>query len=563
MKDLVLGLHSGANASAAIGRQGRLLYCIQEERLTGIKGYMGFPHRAIEACLRHVDAEPADVVEVAYGSLDGSVEHCPPQEFLRRLRLVHAPRREPVVVNKRGARRALGMQDRVMELLAAVGQFDSVVFYDHHTTHAATAYYGLRADPELPYLVLTCDGFGDGACATVSVWQAGLQQELARTAMPDSLGMLYFWTTQEYGFVPHSEEFKLMGMAPYVAPAKAAKAAAVFRRWLKLSEDGLTFERLCTEPIEQKWPLIARQLRSLRFDAVFAGLQQFTEELLAAWVKAAIRATGVHDVLVAGGVFMNVKANQRIAALPEVASFAAFPSCGDESLPIGAFYLGCAKRWDHTALTPIADCYLGDDISDEEAAGALRRTSYQVERPEDMDVAVAELLAQGKVVARAVERMEFGARALGNRSILANPANADLPRILNQLIKRRDFWMPFAPVLLATHQQRYVINPKGLTNPFMMTAFDTVPSAARDMIAAVHPADLTCRAQLVSDMGSGIGRLLERYHERTGSAVLLNTSLNLHGQPMVRTAADALRVFGDSGLEHMQVGCYLVSKRAG
>jgi carbamoyltransferase len=143
---------------------------------------------------------------------------------------------------------------------------------------------------------------------------------------------------------------------------------------------------------------------------------------------------------------------------------AAFPSCGDESLPIGAYYLAAATRCGHAAVEPLADCFLGDDISDEEASAALAGAGYAVDRPLDVD-AVAALLARREIVARAAGRMEFGARALGNRSILANPADADLPRVLNRLIKRRDFWMPFAPAVLASTQHDYLINPKRLASP--------------------------------------------------------------------------------------------------
>ena len=561
MAELILALHAGANSSAAIGYAGRLQYCIQEERLSGIKGHMGFPHGAIAACLRHVGANPADVAEVAYGSLSGSVEHCPPDEFRRRLRGFHG-RTEAGRHSGSPAHDAVVTQAQVRAELARAGTTAPVFFHDHHTTHAATAYYGLRSEPDRPYLVLTCDGFGDGACATVSIWRSGEQEEVSRSDMRDSLGLLYFWVTHEYGFVPHSDEYKLMGMAPYADAHRAGEVADVFRRWLGVDRARLALARTEGYSIEREWPRVADALRGRRFDDVFGGLQAFTEALLAQWVSAAVDVTGIRDVLVAGGVFMNVKANQRIAALSEVESFAAFPSCGDESLPIGAFYLASARQVGHRRVESMSDCYLGDDITDQEATAALAGTDYRKARPVDVSVAVAALLADGQIVARAAGRMEFGARALGNRSILADPADADLPRVLNRLIKRRDFWMPFAPAVLASHQHRYLHNPRGRSSPNMTMTFGVRPEAVKHMIAAVHPADLTCRAQIVQDdAGCGLARILARYREQSGAGVLLNTSLNLHGQPIARTADDALRVFAESGLEHLQLGPYLLSKR--
>jgi carbamoyltransferase len=561
VSDLILGLHAGANSSAAIGQEGRLRYCVQEERLTGIKGYMGFPHHAVTACLNHLDAKPGDITAVGYGSRFGSVEHCPPDEFLRRLQQFHRRPSAAQAEARLVARRPDGMQERVRALLTDMRVTAPVTFHDHHTTHAATAYYGLRDDPAGRYLVLTCDGFGDGACATVSVWQHGRHEEIARTDMRNSVGLLYFWATHAHGFTPHADEYKLMGMAPYANPRRAAEVADIFRHCLWLDRTGLRLARTTSASVERTWPRIAAQLRGRRFDDVFGGLQRFTEGLLTAWATAAIRATGVRRVLAGGGVFMNVKVNQRIAALPDVDTFAAFPSCGDESLPIGAYYLNAAALHGDEHIQPLADCYLGDDITDEDATAAIANSGYLIERPDDIDTAVAGLLADGHIVARCAGRMEFGARALGNRSILADPRNADLPRTLNRLVKRRDFWMPFAPAILASRQHDYLDNPKQLASPYMMMAFNTQPRAANDMIAALHPADLTCRAQIVpDDADTGLARILTAYQQRTGQAVLLNTSLNLHGQPIVRSAAEAMAVFAGSQLQYLQLGSYLVCK---
>jgi predicted NodU family carbamoyl transferase len=343
--------------------------------------------------------------------------------------------------------------------------------YDHHIAHGAAAYYGLRQRPAQPYLVLTCDGFGDGACATVAAWQEGDRQEIARTDMRNSLGLLYFWTTHAYGFRPHEDEYKLMGMAPYASPRRSAEVAGIYRRYLGLDESGLRFSRRTCTSVELSWPRLADELRGRRFDDVFGGLQRFTEDLLSRWVESAVQATGLTRVLAGGGVFMNVKANQRIAALPIVEDFGAFPSCGDESLAVGAYYLAAAERYGEAAVLPLPHCYLGDDITDEEARAAL----------------------------------------------------------------------------------------KGGT---LMLAFDSKRYAIDQFIAAVHDADLTARAQLVPDeLVCGLRDILRAYAARTGRGVLLNTSLNLHGEPIARTAHDALRVFQHSGRRYLQLGPCLVRKQ--
>ncbi|HUZ25199.1 MAG TPA: carbamoyltransferase C-terminal domain-containing protein [Streptosporangiaceae bacterium] len=568
MPELILGLHAGINATAAIGDAAGIRHCVQEERLTGEKGYMGFPARAIAACLNEAGAGPDDIAVVACGSRFGYAGYCSRDDLTRRLRSFHRPAGLPgrILDEWRAARqRQASMRDQLAPHLRRAGLGAvPLTCYDHHAAHGAAAYYGLRADPATPYLVLTCDGFGDGACATVAVWQDGQRRELARTGMQNSAGLLYFWTTQAAGFRPHEDEYKLMGMAPYASAHRAAQIASTYRRYLGLDDTGLRFRRQTRLSVELSWPRLAAELRGLRFDDLFGGLQLFTEDLLTRWAESAVRASGVSRVLAGGGVFMNVKASQRIAASPSVGQFEAFPSCGDESLALGAYYLAAAGRYGQATVPRLAHCYLGDDITPADARTALTGTPFAVEEPADLPAAVAGLLAGGQVVARCAGRMEFGARALGNRSILADPGNAGLPRLLNQAIKRRDFWMPFAPAMLASRQHRYIRNPRGLSSPYMMMAFDADPDTAGQFIAAVHGGDLTCRAQLVPDSpGCGLRDILRAWEARTGKAVLLNTSLNLHGEPIARTASDALRVFSESGLQHLQLGPYLVHKKAG
>jgi carbamoyltransferase len=165
-----------------------------------------------------------------------------------------------------------------------------------------------------------------------------------------------------------------------------------------------------------------------------------------------------------------------------------------------------------------------------------------------------------KPVARAAGRMEFGARALGNRSILGDPQNLDLVRVVNRMVKMRDFWMPFAPMVIEERQHEYLQNPRNLRSPYMMMTFDTRDNF-KELIAAVQNADLTSRPQILNaQQNPEMYAILKAFERRTGRGIVLNTSFNLHGFPIVRTAEDALHVFKSSGLEHLQVGPFLVHK---
>lgn len=566
MSKFILGVHVGHNASACIGDADGLHFAIQEERLNGEKNYWGFPEKAIRGCLAHVGASVQDVKSIGVGSrfilhryhsredvIESYSKQTTPMGFIR---------------NAIGIPLALTFmkthgQPEVKEGLARCGLGEAPVeFYDHHRAHAATSYYGLRRDPDSPHLVLTCDGSGDHLSGSVRIWSGREETIVSTIADTDSLGALYGLVTHAMGFTPLEHEYKLMGMAPYPSPSYAEQHAKIFSSYLGLDDAGLSFKRKTTLPTYMLLERILEDIQGKRFDNICAGLQRFTEELLVQWATRAVAKTGLKQVLAGGGVFMNVKANKLVAAIDDIESFEAFPSCGDETLAIGAYYLETAKHFGNGAVKPLKDFYLGDDLDAAETRAAIVGSGFAHSQPTDMAATVAGLLADGKPVARCAGRMEFGARALCNRSILADPKNHDVVRVINQMVKKRDFWMPFAPVVLAERQHEYIKNTKKLRSPYMMMTFDTFANFT-DMIAAVHNADLTCRAQLLeAGQNPQVEQIMHAFSKRTGRAVLLNTSFNLHGFPIVRTALDAIHVFKNSGLTHMQVGDFMLTKEA-
>ena len=568
---VIVGVFDGHNASAAVYTGGQVRSVVQEERPTGIKNFFGPPDKAVVAALALAGVQAGEVERVCFASKYLS-EPRPPgymkSNFDDRYRsdLRSVAQRHVTSWKRYRARRT---QERMRQRRETAGEwgFDPrrVTFEDHHTTHAATAYYGLKRDDD-PYLVLTLDGGGDGLSGSVSTARDGILTKLSTSDQADSLGELYAVTTHLLGFMPLEHEYKLMGMAPYAAPEYAESVATVYASYLGLDEaNPLRFKRRIPEPMSLVGPRLQRDLMRQRFDTICAGLQAFTERALAQWVAACVAATGIGRVLAAGGVFMNVKANKVISELPQLTSFEAFPSAGDESLSLGACYLTASAAGE--SPRPIEHCYLGNDLSAAEcrvaldAVAAEAAAGLEVETPPDMGRSVAELLAAGEIVARASGRMEFGARALGNRSILADPSDQDVVRVINRMIKKRDFWMPFAPVLLRSRASAYFNNPKKLPSPYMMNTFDSTDSRGEYM-AAIHNADLTGRPQLVEEgQNPEYEAILQQFGELTGRHVLLNTSFNLHGYPIVSSAADALRVFLESGLNRLVLGPLLVTKK--
>ena len=565
---VLLGVFDGHNAAAGVYHGDRVVALVQEERLVRVKNHYGPPGQAVAEALRLSGVAPADVDRVCFASRYVAAAQgadWATASFAARYHggLTGVRRRVAGWPAYRRHRARARMAER-RRLVADWGiTTESVSFCDHHEAHAASAYYGLRRD-EAPYLVLTLDGGGDGLSGSAWLGTAGRLERLESIDQADSLGELYAVTTHLLGFTPLEHEYKLMGMAPYADPRYAEAPAQVYERYLGFDPDRpLRLRRRTPEPLSHVGPRLQRDLGRARFDTICAGLQLFSERILAEWVRRCVAHTGVDRVLAAGGVFMNVKANKIVSELDEVTFFEAFPSCGDESLPFGACYLAAVE--DGRQPAPIEHCYLGNDLSPDEcrrAAGAAG-DAITVEEPADMADRVAGLLAEGGIVARAAGRMEFGARALGNRSILADPVNQDVVRIINRMIKKRDFWMPFAPVVLRRRADAYFPNPKGLASPYMMNTFDSTARCDQFM-AAVHNADLTARPQLVEEgQNPPYEAILERFGERTGRHVLLNTSFNLHGSPIVCSAADAVEVLLDSGLERLVLGPLLLTKRSG
>ncbi len=564
----VLGIHDGHNATAALISDGVIEYAIQEERLNGIKNFGGFPALAISEILSQTGADISDIDEVAIAThhLGKPMDR---ETLIRHFRTRNSFRgiAHRVLWATPGKRvhRRLRKRARLLPLLNLGFARENVRFVDHHVAHAAAAYFGSpwRGD----VLVLTCDGSGDGISATVNIARDGTLLRIGHVRDSHSLGLVYALTTFYLGMLPIEDEYKVMGLAPYASEVGARNSYEVFSRLLEFSGfEGLTWRRRCgVADTHYILPRLRSGLENHRFDHICGGLQRWTEEVLATWVRNCVRTTGISHVALGGGAFMNVKANKVIGELPEVRDLFCFPSSGDESTAIGAAWFaystasaGIERR--DPPIKPIEEIYWGTEYADDEIEQVLRRRNLPYRHYQDIESEVARLLALGEVVARFKGRLEFGARALGNRSILADPSNPRIVRTINELIKNRDFWMPFACSILAECEREYIRNPKGIRSPYMMMTFDTT-SRVEEIRAGTHSYDDTVRPQIVySDWNPDFHRLIREFARRRGIGAVLNTSFNLHGSPIVGTPVAALDVIDHSGLRWLAIGNFLVRK---
>jgi carbamoyltransferase len=571
----VVGIHNGHNAAAAVVRDGQLAFALQEERLTRLKNQGGLPVETLKTI--QSDYAPANgaphALPVAFGGKNLTQCHwkrdailasygnssCGPIGRMKRL-----ARKSPAVSDVINRFKLWHLEEELSAKLE--GAKPHATGFDHHLCHAAAAYFGWgRLNEDV--LVLTCDGAGDSVCATVNIGKDGKLRTLARTEESHSVGAFFGKITYLLGMCPLEHEYKVMGLASYAEKSpETQRMADEFWQLFEFDPHNpmIWRRRNGSPPMQFASDYLSRLIRRKRFDHVAAGAQLFIEQFLTTWVRNCVQATGISRVALSGGVFMNVKANKRILELPEVEELFVFPSCGDETNAIGAAWLLYLQEYQEVPQ-PLTHLYLGMDHSANEIATDLRDFQFTrrvaFEEPADIERRVAELLSKGRIVARYKGRCEFGARALGNRSILANASRQDAVRIINEMIKCRDFWMPFAPSVLAERSNDYFRKPKPMPAPHMIMTFDTREEKRAALAAAVHPYDFTGRPQEVSENANPeYYRLLKYFEELTGEGIILNTSFNLHGEPVVCSPKDALRVFDISGLEYLAIGDTLLSK---
>lgn len=559
---VTLGIHDGHNATAALVSGGEVRAAVQEGRITRKKNEAGYPRRAIDEVMEIAGAEVADIDRVA---LSSQFMHA--AEFFEGWDWYRKNYRDQIrSAAEEPERRRYYLERRQRERRATIVEHlgvndEQIRIVEHHTGHAAAAYYASPwAGGAEQVLVLTLDGSGDGICATVSVGHDGELERISETESSASMGKVYSRVTFLLGMRPWQDEFKVMGMAPYADEDLKSRVRPVLDPLVQLSEGALAFEPGTHLSTNVCYSYLRSNLENQRFDFICGAVQDWLEDLVTRWVRNAVRETGIPRVAVGGGVFMNVKANMRLAALDEVDEVFVHPSCGDTSLAIGAAYAVCADE-DGSAgpegsLGPI---YWGPGYGRDEMGSALSERSMEVEEPQNVEARVAELLAQGHIVANFDGRMEWGARALGNRSILVDPRDRDSVRRVNMKVKERDFWMPFAPTILSERASDYIEGFAGQRAPYMIRAFPTTDQGKRDLPAAMHPYDETIRPQILTQEDNpGYWRILKEFEERTGVGGVLNTSFNLHGEPIVRSPEDAVDTLARSGLHWLRLGPYVV-----
>lgn len=565
---LVLGITDGHNAGACLLKNGKIEYAISEERISRNKNEAGYPKLAIEKILKLSNTKMEEIHTVA---LAGKFSH--EKKFYSNWDWYKVGYENQLEDNKKSKR--INFEEQLKNRKKAIVKHlgineKKITVVEHHLSHAASAYLASSWINNEEVLILTCDGSGDGISSTVNIGQNGKIRRIAKTENSASLGKIYSRITLLLGMKPWEHEYKIMGLAPYADETGVSKSKKVLDELLEVKESSLEFNMKSKLSMNYCYDFLKTRLENHRFDWIAGGIQQLTEELLKKWVINALKKTGCRKIVCAGGVFMNVKANMHISELELVDDIFIFPSGGDESLAIGSAMYVYSEILDKISqkihLEPLGPIYLGMEFSDLEIEDGIKenqlQTGFSVEFSKDIEKQSAELLSQGEIVARFKDRMEWGARSLGNRSILADPSSFEKVRDINLAIKQRDFWMPFAPSIISEKQEEYIENPKKIKAPYMVMGFHTKEKAHKELSSAIHSYDFTARPQLLEkDYNTSYYDLIDNFEKHTGIPALLNTSFNLHGYPIVCTPTDAINTLKKSGLKYLAIGNYLISKK--
>ncbi len=585
----ILGIHDGHHSGAAIFRDFKLICAISEERISRNKNEYGFPMLSINYCVKKAKVNKNQISSVVF-----STKFLPPRYMIVKRNTtftlddykkeqeeywyqIFYKKKKPKYLNifkkkikkskvydykrlknendeetlqdirKEGVKKFLGIKH------------DKIFFYDHHRCHAYYAFYSSPDRSKLDH-IFTCDGGGDKTNGTIwKVENKKYLKEIYRTNIAN-IGRIYRYIVMLLNMKPSENEFKVMGLAGYSSSESKYNIDATKLFLEVLDVQGIKFKY--KKKIKDLYFYFKNKLKNYRFDSVAFAVQNFTENLLLKWFNNSQKKLNCKKIGFAGGVAQNIKAIKNILDKSKINHIYVPPGAGDESLSIGAIYAFFASQKKfNKKISDLKNPYVSLSYKKKDLDFIHKDKSVKITKVTKKKV--AKILSNSYPVARYVTKMsEFGPRALGNRSILADPRNPDIINYVNKKIKIRDFWMPFAPSILDKYLNKYIKNNNNALPYHMTYSYDATELAKKHIPAALHPFDKTTRPQIVTNkLNSDYYSLIKEFCNLTGVGALLNTSFNLHGEPIVSDPKSALKTFKKSGLKFLYMDEYLVEKK--
>ncbi|MGA7627341.1 MAG: carbamoyltransferase C-terminal domain-containing protein [Methanoregula sp.] len=561
----ILGIHIGHDSGASLLIDGKIIADVSEERFVRIKHYAGLPIRSIEYCLQAGKIKMEDIDYIALPSLEPSntlkflFENMPSSgTFMNKIKKIAKynlekmqilPSIKPPLYIKRFK-------------LSEKTQFSKI---EHHTAHAASAYFTTGSSEK--QLIVTIDGGGDGYSICIYRGENGEIIPLKKFPYIASIGLFYSNVTESLGWWHGDGEGKTMGLAPYGNYENVKGLLDPFYphfkdgELIKHHDFGQAF--VYNENGSIQWHFdeayeIKKLVEKFGPEDIAAEAQRVLEEQVMNIIFPWLEKENTRNLCCAGGVFLNVKLNQRIWYSGKVKNHHIFPNPGDGGLSLGAALYLYHQLQNHTQHQKISDLYWGPEFSNKEIENILVNRNLKFRYDENISKTCASYLADGKIVGWFQGRMESGPRALGSRSIIMSPMSAKNKDIINARVKFREGFRPFCPSMIIESRDDFL---EGARNEeFMITSFDVKPSAAHEIPAVVH-VDGTVRPQVLRrEANPKYYDLIKFFGDITGVPVILNSSFNVRGEPIVCNPSDAIKCFYDTGLDCLAIGDFLIEK---
>jgi carbamoyltransferase len=561
----VLGINAFMHdASAALIHDGKVVAFAEEERFTRVKhAPNSFPVKSIDFCLRQAKINLTDIDHIAYYMNYSIVT----SQFWRFQPYFSRMKSKPWRFF--GALYMLKKNDEIVKRLAKKAHA-KLHFVEHHMAHAAATFFGSGFKKAN---IITIDGRGELVSSITAVGNNTEIEKISEVPLPHSLGFLYSAVTQFLGFRPNNGEYKVMGLSSYGQD----KYRKHFDKIIWTTRDGFKTNHDYYWGHIQNWESSFEQvfytnkfvaefgspkkkdekIFNNKFEHIAASMQTKTEEVGFHLVNLAHDRTGYNDLCLAGGVALNSKMNGKIAVMDIVDNIYIHPAAHDPGTALGSAY------YVHNKITgrrpePFKHVYHGPGFSNEEIRKYLDKYKIRYEIPSNISARVAELLTKQKVVGWFQGRMEVAPRALGNRSILANPVHPDTKDLVNKCVKNREWWRPFALTILDDYRKDFLVH--NLESPFMILVDEVVEEKKPEIAAGIHVDGTTRPQTLKKEINPKYYHLIKALGDHTGTYAVLNTSFNLAGEPIVCTPEEAVKDFFASGMDYLAIGDYLVKK---
>ena len=592
---IYLGINVSHGASAALMIEGKIVRAFQEERFNKIKNFVGYPKKSIEECIKFIKKKNLKIDKAGFSTINNIAfpfkypldnylnindwlsyylddffnKKSKIKQIKQKIKNKKKYKKIDLYLNYKKIKEKdyfsnysifRNLQKSYLEKQAK-GLINEISFIDHHTCHAHYSAFAPNIKDNKS-AIITLDSEGDGLNQTFWIFdkKKNSLKKINESSECD-LARIYRFITLILKMKPNEHEYKVMGLAPY---AKNEYSTGVYNDIFKDILKVKNCKILHKKRPKNLFRYLYQKTREYRFDNIAGAAQILVEKVAGELLSQIYKKYKIKSFSISGGVSMNIKMNKNLSMLPFVKKIYVAPTGTDESLALGACYSLNKKN---KSNKPIKNIYLGRNMSsfkitDSSIIEKLGNRKKYVVKKKVFHKEIAKLLKKGEIIAVARDKEEFGARALGNRSIIANPSIDGVVQKINEQIKNRDFWMPFAITILSEKHKDYIFNKKSLDCEFMTIGFDTKLNKYQKIKNGTHPYDKTVRPQILKKkFNEKYYSLINEFYKISKIPALLNTSLNLHGLPISSTIDDVIHTFKNSGLKFLYLDDRILVKK--